>query len=112
METISAHWIYDDYLVFLLLHCGFADTELTEKEEEQLEHHASHHLIKRIKKVYANTNPEERLAVIKTFKDKFCHSAAGKEDAIYKAKQIFTSDANFSSSEEALLAELEQIIRS
>ena len=88
-------WNENDYVLFLLVHCSFADTEMQEEEMDFLEEQGSHQRLRRITKEYANANDAERESVIDAYKEKYLTSVAKQEEAFLQIKRFFKADHKF-----------------
>jgi hypothetical protein len=88
-------WNENDYELFLLTHCAFADTEMQEEEIDFLEELGSLQRLRRITKEYANATEPEREVVIGEYKVKYLTSPSSIDNALLKIKRFFKADHKF-----------------
>jgi hypothetical protein len=112
MNAVFSEYTYQDYLVYLLMHCGMADAEFSEEEQDYIHDLSSEGRIRRILKEYANTPAQEREEVIFRLKDEHCRTEEQQLQVLRLAKGLFEADHRFSIYEQEFYAKLQQLIRS
>jgi F0F1-type ATP synthase delta subunit len=110
LNTITANWSYQKYMVFLLIYCAFADYDLDEREVETIEEMFEGENIKAMRKVYANTTESQRLAILEEFKHMFCQRAEEREKIFAQIDLVFYADNQFTRLERDVRNHLRQLL--
>jgi len=105
-------WNENDYTMFLLVHCAFADTEMQEEELDFLEDEGSVQRLRRITKEYANASEAEIEAVIDGYKATFLTSEEALNEALLKIKLFFKADKKFTELEYRFYTSLKDKLQS
>lgn len=109
--TQATNYSYEDYLIFLLMHCGFVDAELTANEDFHISQLGTPDQIKRIKRDYAQADEAKKMHLLQEFQMKHCQKEEDQIKALKLARGLFEADYRLSQYETQFYQQLQNMLR-
>ncbi len=99
-----------EFLAMLLIYGAYADMDFSAAEKENIKNLVGDHIYTKMVSEYDSMSADELFTAIQDYKGIYFPTYARKQELMFRMKELFKSDGDFSEMEEKLLEVLDKLM--